>query len=236
MVLDWTTLTIFLTVFFAISGFLRGWWKEAFTTVFLAFLVFLLKQPDTAEWLVGSYNSIVAFIWGYIPTNVTTVSANDTDSIVAISLSAPPDMLVIDPTSGSTWFYMLLLAVGIPTLWTRSSFNNQPTNLGKLLGIGVGGFNGLLIMGVLREYLDGRALPHGEGLAETGIILSSGSGSAATREVAITATNLPTYTILDSMVPWVIIIVAALLFFAFFKTRVTTDGKKIIYNLPPMYK
>jgi hypothetical protein len=233
MVLDWTTLTIFLIVFFAISGFLRGWWKEAFTTVFLAMLVFLLKQPDTAEWLIGSYNSIVALIWGYIPTNITTVSASDTDSLVAITRTAPPEMLVIDPANGGTWFYMLLLAVGIPTLWTRSSFDNQPTSLGKLLGVGVGAFNGLLIMGLLREYLDGRSLPNGEGLSESGIILSS--GSAATTEAMITATNLPTYTILDSMLPWVIILIAALLAFSFFKTRVGTDGQKVVYNLPPLY-
>ncbi|MDM8529652.1 hypothetical protein QUF63_00675 [Anaerolineales bacterium HSG25] len=236
MTLDWMNLTLFIVIFFAITGFFRGWWKEGLTTIFLAGLVFLLNQPDLAEWLVESYNSLMTLLWSLIPSSMTTISETDTDSVVAITKSTPPDFLLVDASNGSTWFYLLLLAVGIPALWTQTSFNNKPTALGHVLGIGVGAFNGLLIMGLLREYMDGRSLPGGQTGTESAITLASSSSTGtASAEATLVATNFPTYTILDSMIPWIVIIVGALFAFAFFKTRVGSDGKKMVYHLPPLY-
>lgn len=240
MVIDWISLTYYVVGFFAVMGFFRGWWKEAVTTAFLAVLLLLLNQPDVASQLIAAWNSLVEFVWFLIPTNVTTISEGGGEAIVAVSTTTQPAPLLADVNDPNTWLYMLVTALGLSALFTRRSFSNEPDGVfGHLLGVVAGAFNGFLVMGLAREYLDGRALPGNAAAATTdsGLTLASNSDfGQATNEVMIQATSLPSYTILDSIIPWVVIIIGALLFFATVKTRYGFNGDKLDYRLPPFYK
>ena len=46
--INWSAITYYVIGLFALSGFFRGWWKEAITAFFLGILVFLLRTPDVA--------------------------------------------------------------------------------------------------------------------------------------------------------------------------------------------
>lgn len=233
-----TLLTYIVVVIFAISGFYRGWWKEAITTVILAFLIFLLQIPDFARNLIDTFNMIVMMIWSIIPQSVkdflTSTFGIDT------SVSA----LQADAGSTSTWLtFLILLILGailinrlfLPGGIRRQGYAYSVTPIGAVLGALLGGLNGFIIANLVLEYLTGRNLPGGAPATE--IALSDG------RVVAIAspaARNFPDFTILDSFVPWVIIGLGLLLLVAVLRTRVGIHSKngfrRIDYRVPYGYE
>ena len=50
--IDYNTLALIVVALFAISGYLRGWWREAITTVFLVLLSIFLTQPELARSII----------------------------------------------------------------------------------------------------------------------------------------------------------------------------------------
>ena len=63
MEIDWTVLTYAVIGLFALTGFFRGWWKEAVTTIFLVILLFFLQQPAIAESFVAVINNTTNCPW-----------------------------------------------------------------------------------------------------------------------------------------------------------------------------
>jgi len=236
MQIDWMVLTYLIIIVFAIGGFFRGWWKEAITTFFLVGLLILLQRPDWAQTLIDVINQIILLIWQLVT------------SIFRITPTTEPFQL--DASSGGTWVLILLLTLALAALIGRLSLPGYTHRergkfftvqfAGRLLGILLGGLNGFLVISLLREYLDGRALPGNEPL-ETEISIAGGSAyGPASSTLAIQAVNLPSLTILDSYLPWLIIGLGILLLFVAIKTRVnivsSSAGKKIEDQAPYGYK
>ncbi|MCB0155135.1 MAG: hypothetical protein KDF65_10095, partial [Anaerolineae bacterium] len=150
----------------------------------------------------------------------------------------------------STWLIILLVLLGLSAFLGRlvlpGTANRLPgqyyavTPIGRLLGGLLGGVNGFLILGLVREYIDGRALP-GRTPPETTISLAgSSSFGTASQTLSIQAVNLPNFTILDSYVPWLIIGLGFMILFAAVWTRIRIDskpgaGRKITYTPPYGY-
>lgn len=240
MQINWTLITCVVIVFFAWSGYARGWWKEAVTTAFLAVLVLLLQQPDWAKSLIDGFNNLVSTIWGYLPSALQTLINDILGTFLGFSTSG--GAIQANPGDPGTWIIILALAVAVSTLMGRAAFTNKPTPLGAFFGVVIGGLNGFLVLNLVREYLDGRALP-GQATYPTEITQAGVSAfGPASPTISIQATNLPSVTILDSAIPYMVMIGGVLLAFAVLNTRVALKtnkegGRKIDYKvLPPFYK
>lgn len=239
MEINWTVVTYFVVGYFALAGFSRGWWKEAVTTSALAGLILLLQNPDWAQRLVDLINSLLATVWSYIPTSITPVVNNGLETVFAVSTSGSSP-IQIDASDPGTWLMILGLVVGASILFGRVTLGNQPTGPGKALGVALGGLNGFLILSLVREYLDGRALP-GQTVPESEITLAGTSSfGPAASGLSIQFTGLPDVTILDSFVPWLAMGIGLLFLVSVLKTRLeiasSGDGKKLQTKIPPYYK
>ena len=238
MVIDWTVLSIFVIGFFILGGFTRGWWREAVTTAVLSLLVFLLANPDLASTFIGYVNKIFNTIWNLIPGGLQT---KINEIIAPVFYTTLP--IQLDPSSAKTWLFILMGALIIAVIISRLAINREPTLTGKLLGSGLGAINGFLVLSLIREYVDGRALPEGREVAQAAGIEVVGKSSFAQplQTMSLDIVGLPTNTVLDNVLPWLIAGMGLLFLFALFKTRVGVasnkeGGKKITTRVPPFYK
>ncbi|MDX1523542.1 MAG: hypothetical protein R3264_18085 [Anaerolineae bacterium] len=232
MEIDWRVITVIVIGYFAVNGFLRGWWKEAVTTIFLTVLLILLLIPDLAALIIEAINNLIAAIIDLLPV---TVSANS---------------FQIDPTSPGTWVVILILFLGLAALIARSTL---PSGFGggqfyaagptaRLLGLAIGAINGFLALNLVREYLDGRSLPGNELPANPELTLAtSGTFGPPTTAVTIQASDLPSFTILDSFIPWLLIGLGLLLFITAIRNRIIIashpdGGRKIDFPSPYGYR
>jgi hypothetical protein len=233
--INWTLLTYVVVGVFALNGFYRGWWKEAITATFLTILVFLLQQPAFAEVAVGLVNGVLEVIWTLIPNALALTLSDLISDVFAVQTNGDP--LQIDPSNGGTWLLILIVFMGLATLMSRSSLGPyRVTPMGSILGGLVGAFNGFVAISLIREYLREVNLPR----TLTSEIASSRSGGIASSGVGFQAVNVPDVSILDSFLPWIIIVAGVLLFLMAINNRVglsQKDGfRKVDYRRPLGYK
>ena len=246
MEINWTVLSYFVIGLFALNGFFRGWWKEAITTAFLVFLVFLLAQPQFADDFINIVNIVLETIYAILPAELLNLLQNSLQSTpsTASTASAASGTIQIDPGDGNTWLMLLIVFVAFAVLVSRFTLpDHGPGNgyavrpVGSILGGLVGGLNGLIIINLVREYVDGRNLPAGTSFsAQT----AGGPASMASSGVSIQAVQVPSYTILDSYLPRIIIIIGLLIFLAALKNRVGVSREngfsKVDYKEPLGYR
>jgi hypothetical protein len=240
MEINWTVLTYIAVIYFAFSGFSRGWWKEAVITVVLAFFLFLLQNPSLAQTLIDGLNNIIATIWSFIPTEITPVVSDGLATVFAVQTGGS-DPWQADPSDPGTWLTLLAVTVGAAILFTRFSFNYPPTGFGSLLGGLMGAVNGFLIISLVREYLDGRALPGQEVASTSQLTLVGGSEfGPASQNLTIQVSDLPYFTVMDSILPWLVIGAGILFLIAVLRSRVgiarSADGRKVETRVPPFYR
>jgi hypothetical protein len=238
MEVNWTIITYLVVGYFAMAGFSRGWWKEAITTVVLSLFIFLLQNPDWAEGVVEAINEVITAIWQALPDTIRPTLNEGINTIFAVNTAGSYQLSASDP---ETWLTILALVAGVAVLLGRVSFGNQPTPLGKVLGAVVGGFNGLIMLSLIREYLDGRALPGQVVSASSELRLIGGSSFGPPASgVSIQATGLPNFTILDSALPWIAIAIGVFFFLSILRTRFaiarSADGRKLVTRVPPFYR
>lgn len=238
MVINWMVVTYIVIGYFAVSGFSRGWWKEAITTIILAVLIFLLQNPTWAESFIDLINGLISTVWSVIPGSITPTLSNGIEAAFAVNTGGGP--FQFDAATPGTWLTILVLVIGGAILFSRNSLGFEPTLIGKVMGAFIGGLNGFLIISLVREYLDGRALPgQTVSTAQITVVGSSSFGPPAS-DVSIQAVGLPNVTILDSMIPWVAIGIGLLFLFSVFRTRVgvasNQHGRKLQAKIPPFYK
>ena len=233
--INWTLLTYVVVGVFALNGFYRGWWKEAITATFLTVLVFLLQQPNVAEAVVEIINSILSTVWALIPNTLALTLDDIFNDVFAVSTNGDP--LQIDPGNGGTWLLILIIFMGIATLVSRSSLRPfTVTPMGSTLGGLVGAFNGFVAISLIREYLKETNLPQ----TLSTEIASSRTAGVASSGVGFQAVSVPNVSILDSFLPWIIIVAGILLFLMAMNNRVGLSAKdgfrKIDYREPLGYR
>ena len=235
--INWTVVTYIIIGVFVFNGFYRGWWKEAITTAFLAVLVFFLQQPGIAEAAIDFINGILDIVWAIIPNTLIPTIDSFFEDVFAVSTNGEP--LQIDPSKSGNWLLILLLFLGISTIASRASLQGYRVSpMGSMLGGIVGGLNGFIVISLVREYLKATNLPRNPLGTE---IASSQSGGIASSGVGFQAVNVPNITILDSFLPWIIIIGGILVFLMALNNRVAlrSDGKgfrKVDYKRPLGYR
>lgn len=244
MQIDWITVSLLVVGFFAVSGFSRGWWREAVTTATLALFILLLQQPALADRFINLINKGIAAVW---PLFVRLFGS-------VIPLESVPYQL--DSQQGTTWFILFFVVLGGLTLITRLFLPGSagrmpghfysPTFLARLLGLGLGILNGFLILGLVREFLDGRGLPGQAAEAATAsvggdiTVISSNAYPPAATSVAVELVDLPSFTIFDNIIPWIIVGIGALILLSLLQTRIaysnTAKGRKVGVRAPWGYR
>ncbi|GEM_PF-780197 len=239
MVIDWMFVTFFVIILFTASGFARGWWKEALTTICLVWFIFLLQRPEIAQMLISSLNNITGAFWSFIPTSVSPVQMSGGQTVVTITTNSQPNPFLLNANSSNTWLNLLMVTIAGTILFGRYVLDKkyQPNPMGQLFGAGLGFLNGFFAVGLAREYLDGRALP-GNAVASSQIVLSGSNGLGA-QGTLFQAMGLPNFTILDSIFPWMVIIPGLLLLLVLLKARVglekSEDGMKLTMKKRPEF-
>ena len=242
MEINWTMLTYAVIALFALSGFYKGWWKEAITAAFLALLMLLLKSPELAQSFVDGINRIVGVVWRIVPSSIKPTL----EQVFNIGPGAVPTVDASDPT---TWLIILVFLMLVSIIISRSSLPNSGPGkgyevrpMGSVLGGLLGGLNGFIVMGLIRAYLNGSNLPGNEtGAPPTEIVTAAGgSVGVATTDVVITATDVPAFTLLDSYLPWALIVLGGMVFIMALTNRVgmsTKDGyRKVSQKQPYGYR
>jgi hypothetical protein len=212
--INWTVVTYIIVGLFALSGFFKGWWKEAITTFFIGILIFFLAVPRAAEWFIDTINRIISFIW---------------DILVQAEL-VTGQAIQLDGRSGGTWLVILLLFIGLAIFISRASLPNVVrgggayhtyivTPLGGILGGLLGGLNGFLILNLARQYLEGSNLPGGGQPAIEIAMTGTSSVAIASSGVDFRVIDLPNFTIFNVFLPWVIIAFSILVLFLTWRYR-----------------
>ncbi len=234
MQINWTLVTYLVIGLFALAGFFRGWWKEGITTIFLIALVFLLQQPGIAEAFIEVVNAIVAAIWNIAPALFDFIAEN----IFAVETSGTA-AIQAEPDEAGTWLFVLVVVVVLAILVSRFLVPGRGivNVVGSVLGGLVGAFNGFIVVNLVREYLDGRSLPGGTTGPVTEIQLAGQSvAGVASPGLTIQAVDLPRFTILDSLIPWIVIGIGLLIFVALLRTGFGFQGVRVTRRVPPGYQ
>ncbi|MCB9078970.1 MAG: hypothetical protein H6631_15305 [Anaerolineaceae bacterium] len=242
MEINWTMLSYVVIAIFAIVGFYRGWWREAIIFVFLAVLIFLLLNPTIAQWIIEQVNAVIVFIWDLIPGAIKTTLGAWLDAAFAVNTGGGPPQ--INPTDGATWIIILTVFMVMAILIGRgflganlaqTGVRYAPTCLGSVFGGLLGALNGLIILNLIREYLDGRNLPGGA--LPTDISQASGNIGVSASSFALRISDIPQFTILDSFIPWIFVGTGALLIIILLRNRVrfvkSSQGFRRIDRLKP---
>ncbi|MBI1879133.1 MAG: hypothetical protein HYR94_13085 [Chloroflexi bacterium] len=211
---NWTLVTYIIVGIFALSGFFKGWWKEAITTFFVGILIFFLAVPSVAQVFIDITNRLLLSTWEFL---------------AQLGLTQSGQAIQLDGSSSGTWLIILLLFLGLAIFISRASLPNmtQPaaaytyyvvTPLGSLLGGLLGGLNGFLIINLIRHYLEGTNLP-GRGVLPTEIAMAgSGTVGVASSGVGIQLTDLPNFTLFNTLLPWLIVAFGILILFLRWKS------------------
>jgi uncharacterized membrane protein required for colicin V production len=190
--LDYTLVTYIVVAIFGLVGFMRGWWKEAFTTGLLALLLLLLKQPDAAAGIVDFIDRMVVSGWNAIQT----VRQSSDMIAAAMPVEEPP---VIDPKDRSIYIIILVVAIVASYFFSKIGMTESMSAAARIIGGVLGVYNGYVVLTLVREFLIGRFLPGGADMAA--------AAAVAPTSVQLEVTNLPQSSMADA--PYVYYWVAA---------------------------
>jgi hypothetical protein len=191
--LDYVLISYIVIAIFGLVGFMRGWWKEAFTTGLLALLLLLLKQPDAAAGIVDFIDRMVVSGWDA----VQQVRQTSDMLAAAVPVEEPP---VIDPKNHSIYIIILVVAVIASYFFSKIGLTESMSAGARIIGGVLGVYNGYIVLTLVREFLIGRFLPGGADMA-------AATAASPPTSVQMEVTNLPQSSMADA--PFVYYWVAA---------------------------
>jgi len=136
----------------------------------------------------------------------------------------------IDATDYRVYIVGLVGLLVVSYIIGKISVNSKvigPNLLGALLGAIFGLLNGFTVVSLVREYMVGR-YPGGP--------RASAAEAETITSITLTVRELPTRSIAEGWVPWLIVAIGALLLLAVLATRWSVERTKIRGVAPPLYK
>ena len=143
--INYSELLIVVLAIFAFVGVMRGWSKEALTTLAVAALAILVWQPSIAEDIVAAVNKVIALLIMFFRAGFSL----DLGKIAAQTVD--PDSL-LDPNSYRLYIAVTAILLVASYLVGDLTFKSRGTPLGRLLGGFLGLFNGYVIVSLIRQY------------------------------------------------------------------------------------
>jgi hypothetical protein len=212
--IDYTLISYMVIAIFGLVGFMRGWWKEAITSGLLALLLVLLKKPETAAKLVDYIDKIVVFVWGAMQ-NVRTSS--DMMAAALPTEEAP----VVDPKRYSIYVIILVAAIVASYFFSKIGLTQTMSAGARIIGAGLGIYNGTVVLTLMREFVIGRFLP---GASEMS------AAAVAPASVSLEVTSLPQTSYADAPVVYFLIAGGILVFVVAIFSSVRLGRQQ-----PPLY-
>lgn len=162
LTIDFNLLVTIVIGLFALSGFLRGWWREGITTVLLLTLVVFLTRPEVFEGVIKFINDLFA-IFGVVAETGGDLSVASLQTAVETAESP----ITLDPTNRNLYLALLLGIILLSYFTSRVALGGTVVSTGgRIAGGALGAFNGFVVVNLVKEYLIGRLLP-GTGVAAT---------------------------------------------------------------------
>jgi hypothetical protein len=210
--IPYETLMIIIVALFALSGFLRGWWREGITTIFLILLTIFLTSPDLAEGIITFVNGVIQAGWNIIVGLLETLGI--VEPTVAAT-STPP--IVINPSDRTTFIIILIVMVLLSYFTSKITLGGRTVTVGgRIFGGILGAINGFLAFNLVKEYIVGRFFP------STGL----SAQSAAPSQLSIAITDVPPESVFTDTSQLLVIGIGLVILALLLANRLTSKGKR----------
>jgi hypothetical protein len=211
--LDWETLVIIVAGLFALAGFLRGWWREGITTIFLVLLTVFLTSPELAGNIIDFVNGIIQAVWNIL---VGLLEALGITQPTATATATPP--FVIDPNDRTVFIIILIVLVVLSYFTSKITLGGKTITVGaRILGGILGAINGFLAVNLIKEYIVGRFFP------ETGLTAQT----AAPDQLSVAVTGVPPESLFANTSLLLIIFFGVIILLLILGSRVTRKGARV---------
>jgi hypothetical protein len=207
--IDWSTLSIIVVALFAISGYLRGWWREAITTIFVVALAIFLTQPELARSIIDAINNFITLVWnalsGALPGTVSTAAATE-----------PP--VVLNPENQSLYIIILIVIVLLSYFTSRITLGGRTISFGgRIFGGILGAVNGFIIVNLLKEFVVGGLVPG------TGVSVQS----AAPSTISVSVADVPPESVFTGIPLLLVVLFGLFAFGLVVANRLTRKGRRV---------
>jgi hypothetical protein len=227
LTVDFDLLLAIVVGLFALTGFLRGWWREGVTTILLLALVVFLTQPELVTTIIEFINKQLTLI-GLI---VETKGDLDLTALQAAAATAAPPF-ELDPSNRNLYVALLVGLVLLSYFGSRLTLPSaarpgvsyEPSMGARLVGGVLGAFNGFVVVNLIIEYVVGRLIP------ETGVSTATAAPSALSVQVA----NVPPETVFSGSLLWIIIVGGAFVMLFTLGSRIQDVGLGGIKSRAPL--
>ncbi len=210
--IPYETLMIIIVALFALSGFLRGWWREGITTIFLILLTIFLTSPELAGSIIEFVNGVFASAWDILVGLLETLGIIEATVAAA---STPP--IEINPDDRTTFVIILIVMVLLSYFTSKITLGGRTVTVGgRIFGGILGAINGFLAFNLVKEYIVGRFFP------ETGLTAQS----AAPSELSIGITNVPPESVFTDTSQLLVIGLGVIILALLLANRLTSRGKR----------
>ncbi len=221
--IDYVVLMYMVTGVFGLVGFFRGWWKEAFTAALLTFLLFLLKRPEKVDNVIGVLNQIVAVVLQLVGAVLMGTG------MVEVQSQAESEP-VLNPENYSTYVIVLIIFILLSYFLGKMGLTDRVSAGGRILGAGLGFYNGYLIISLMREFVLAPFLP---GTVEQASDIAA--TSATPGNVQIQLTNLTPNSLLQPPTLYIMFAAGFFLFFIALFSGLKWDKYRVVRRPPPLY-
>ena len=211
--LNFETLALIVVALFALGGFLRGWWREAITTVALVLLTIFLTQPELADKIIQFINNIIEIIWNLV-SGVFGAIFGGAEATAAAETTPP---IVLDPSDRSMYVIILIIVILISYFLSKVTLGGRTMSVdSRIFGGILGAINGYLAVNLFIEFIVGRFFP------DTGLTAQS----AAPESLTIAVTGVPSESAFADS-PYVLILGLGVIVLALvLANRVSRKGKR----------
>jgi len=201
--IDYQTISLIAVLMFALVGFMRGWLKEAVTTVLLVLLVAVVFKPELVTPLLVVANQIVKLlkaVWINLPGGPKPAAGAQAGLKDIFTPENPYNFLL----------WTLLFLIGLSYLGSKVAFKDEGLSpLSRILGGVLGAFNGFIAVSLFREFL--ARYFQGLTMEQRAAMASLQAGAPPPQGISVAIQNVPQQPFLQSVAPWVIILMAAIL-------------------------
>lgn len=210
--LDWEMLVIIVAALFALGGFLRGWWREGITTIFLILLTIFLTSPELAGSIIDFVNGVIEAAWSIL---VGLLEALGIVEETVAAASTPP--IVIDPSDRTAFVIILIIMVLLSYFTSKITLGGRTVTLGgRIFGGILGAINGFLVVNLVKEYIVGRFFP------ETGLTAQT----AAPSELSIAVTGVPPESVFSETAQLLVIGIGVVVLALILANRLSRKGTR----------
>lgn len=212
LTIPYETLMIIVVALFALSGFLRGWWREGITTVFLILLTIFLTSPELAENIIAFVNGVIEAGWNILVGLLETVGI--IEATVAATSTSP---IVINSDDRTTFVIILIVMVLLSYFTSKITLGGRTATVGgRIFGGILGSINGFLAFNLVKEYIVGRFFP------STGL----SAQTAAPSELSIGITDVPPESVFTDTSQLLVIGIGVVILALLLANRLTSKGKR----------